>query len=62
MVGGGGGVVLVSSLRLGFWNVGIEDRFTDDAAGRVSGIEAVFLYRTSWERSVEDAKHRNANS
>lgn len=36
--------------------------FTDGAVGRVSGIEAVFLYRTSWERSVEDAKHRNANS
>lgn len=36
--------------------------FTDGAMDRVSCIEAVFLYRTSWERSVEDAKHRNANS
>jgi len=26
---------------------------------RVAGIEAVFLYRTSWERSVEDATRRN---
>ncbi|KAA6407740.1 MAG: MATE efflux family [Lasallia pustulata] len=32
------------------------------ALGLVSVIEAVFLYRTSWERSVEDAENRNANS
>lgn len=30
------------------------------ALGLVTGIEGVFLYRTSWERSVEDAKRRNA--
>lgn len=29
---------------------------------RVATIEAVFLYRTDWERSVEDAKRRNANA
>ncbi len=30
------------------------------ALGLVAGIEALFLYLTSWERSVEDAKRRNA--
>ena len=30
------------------------------ALGLVAAIEAVFLYRTSWERSVEDAARRNA--
>jgi len=30
------------------------------ALGLVTGIEGVFLYRTSWERSVGDAKRRNA--
>ena len=29
---------------------------------RVAAIESVFLYRTNWERSVEDAAKRNANS
>ena len=32
------------------------------ALGLVAAIEGVFLYRTSWERSVEDAKQRNAAS
>ncbi|MCJ1399861.1 hypothetical protein MMC11_003064 [Xylographa trunciseda] len=31
------------------------------ALGLVAGIEAVFLYRTSWERSVADAQRRNAH-
>ena len=29
---------------------------------RVACIEAVFLYNTSWERSVHDAAKRNASS
>ncbi|KAL8895340.1 MAG: hypothetical protein Q9192_003701 [Flavoplaca navasiana] len=32
------------------------------ALGLVAGIEGVFLYRSSWERSVEDAKRRNQES
>lgn len=32
------------------------------ALGLVAGIEAVFLSRTSWERSVEDARRRNENA
>ncbi|KAL8657575.1 MAG: hypothetical protein Q9226_001785 [Calogaya cf. arnoldii] len=32
------------------------------ALGLVASIEGVFLYRSSWERSVEDAKRRNAES
>lgn len=32
------------------------------ALGLVAGIEGVFLYRSSWERSVEDAKRRNEES
>ncbi|MCJ1251853.1 hypothetical protein MMC30_009091 [Trapelia coarctata] len=32
------------------------------ALGLVASIEAVFLYRTSWEKSVEDATRRNDNS
>ena len=31
------------------------------ALGLVAVIEATFLARTSWERSVEDAKRRNTN-
>ena len=29
---------------------------------RVSCIEGIFLYKTSWQRSVEDAVRRNASS
>ncbi|KAL8782404.1 MAG: hypothetical protein Q9213_005407 [Squamulea squamosa] len=32
------------------------------ALGLVAGIEGVFLYRSSWERSVEDAKRRNEDA
>ncbi len=32
------------------------------ALGLVAGIEGVFLYRSSWERSVEDTKRRNDDS
>ena len=29
------------------------------ALGLVAGTEALFLFRTNWEQSVEDAKSRN---
>ena len=39
------------------------NRFVNtDLLCRVSAIEAVFLYRTSWERSVEEAQRRNSSS
>lgn len=33
-----------------------------DASVRVAIIESIFLYRTNWEKSVEEAKKRNSIS
>lgn len=33
-----------------------------DAIGRVTIIESIFLYRTNWEKLVEEAKQRNSSA